>query len=246
MSPSKEEIKNWLKKIRKDRFWLAEKCNTGKRAVDKWFEKNGAVPAKAILVIRSLMSDATQPLPSPDQADDEIDLRVVFRGPQKDIVEAFIQRFPDVSLPEYCRDKTLELCIGMEQSRKQTDQERGTLPAADYKPSGGETYSNVLKVSDEDRIKVAERAAEYDDKKTSPVLPGEESEEESRRKDEEYLSSRSREEQYFFSSAESIDPEEARRNLRAERLGYDYMVGRRADDSTAPKQILKKSSDRKN
>lgn len=55
MTPSKEEIKKWLKQTKKNRFWLAEQCSTGKRAVDKWFEKKGEVPAKAILTIQSLM-----------------------------------------------------------------------------------------------------------------------------------------------------------------------------------------------
>lgn len=57
MPTTKEEIKEWLKEIGKDRFWLAIQCSTGKRAVDKWFEKKGEVPAKAILVIQQLMAD---------------------------------------------------------------------------------------------------------------------------------------------------------------------------------------------
>lgn len=60
MTPSKEEIKNWLKSLGKDREWLAEQCKTGKRAVDKWFEKNGTMPAKAILIIQRLMSGEGQ------------------------------------------------------------------------------------------------------------------------------------------------------------------------------------------
>ena len=57
MAPSKEEIKNWLKEIGKDRFWLAEKCGVDKRSVDEWFTSRGKVSAKAILIIQSLMSE---------------------------------------------------------------------------------------------------------------------------------------------------------------------------------------------
>ncbi len=69
MPTTKEEIKEWLKEIGKDRFWLAIQCSTGKRAVDKWFEKKGEVPAKAILVIQQLMADTGWKNPEHKQED---------------------------------------------------------------------------------------------------------------------------------------------------------------------------------
>lgn len=56
MTPSKEQIKSWLKTIGKDREWLAKQCGAkSKRTVEKWFETKGIVPAKAILKINELM-----------------------------------------------------------------------------------------------------------------------------------------------------------------------------------------------
>lgn len=53
--PTKEEIKNWLKGIGKDRFWLADKCGVEKVSVDGWFTSRGRVPSYALLVIQNLM-----------------------------------------------------------------------------------------------------------------------------------------------------------------------------------------------
>lgn len=55
MTPSKEDVKKWYESKGKDRYWLAELCNTGKRAVDKWFENGRSIPAKAILIIQREM-----------------------------------------------------------------------------------------------------------------------------------------------------------------------------------------------
>ena len=55
MTPSKEDVKKWYESKGKDRYWLAELCKTGKRAVDKWFEAGKNIPAKAILVIQQEM-----------------------------------------------------------------------------------------------------------------------------------------------------------------------------------------------
>lgn len=52
----KENIKAWLKQMKKDRFWLAEQCGVHKRTVDSWFFKKSEIPAKALLTIYNLMS----------------------------------------------------------------------------------------------------------------------------------------------------------------------------------------------
>ena len=51
----KENVNAWLKKIKKDRFWLAEQCGVHKRTVDSWFFKKSEIPAKALLTIYDLM-----------------------------------------------------------------------------------------------------------------------------------------------------------------------------------------------
>lgn len=51
----KEDVKAWLKQIKKDRFWLAAQCGVHKRTVDAWFFKKSEIPAKALLTIYDLM-----------------------------------------------------------------------------------------------------------------------------------------------------------------------------------------------
>ena len=45
MTPTKEDVKKWLKTIGKDRFWLSGKLNTPKRTIDNWLAPGGAFPA---------------------------------------------------------------------------------------------------------------------------------------------------------------------------------------------------------
>lgn len=52
----KDEIKNWLKVIGKDRYWLAEMCFVKKSAVDEWFTKRGTIPASKLALISQLMT----------------------------------------------------------------------------------------------------------------------------------------------------------------------------------------------
>ena len=56
MVNEKETIREWLKKIGKDRNWLAEKCLISKPSVDNWFRSNGVIPHSKLIQIRELMS----------------------------------------------------------------------------------------------------------------------------------------------------------------------------------------------
>lgn len=62
MTPTKEEIKKWLKTSRKSREWLAEQCGVSKRQVDNWLSSARPVPAKAILIIQRLMAEKASPI----------------------------------------------------------------------------------------------------------------------------------------------------------------------------------------
>ena len=55
MTPTKEDVKKWLKTIGKDRFWLSGKLNTPKRTIDNWLAPGGAFPAYAVLQLLSLI-----------------------------------------------------------------------------------------------------------------------------------------------------------------------------------------------
>lgn len=56
MTPTKEDVKKWLKAIGKDRFWLSEHLNTPKRTIDNWLAPGGTFPAYAVLIIQKLMN----------------------------------------------------------------------------------------------------------------------------------------------------------------------------------------------
>lgn len=56
MTPTKEDIKKWLKAIGRDRKWLAEQCGVSKRQVDNWFSSSINISARALLIIQRLMS----------------------------------------------------------------------------------------------------------------------------------------------------------------------------------------------
>lgn len=63
MQNEKEQIKRWLKKIGKDRNWLADKCYVGKRAIDKWLSTARNIPSAKLALIRKLMEEKEETLP---------------------------------------------------------------------------------------------------------------------------------------------------------------------------------------
>lgn len=58
MTLSKDDVKEWLKDIKKDREWLAEQCEVGKRTVDAWLSTNQSISSRAQLIITKLMAEA--------------------------------------------------------------------------------------------------------------------------------------------------------------------------------------------
>ena len=63
MTPTKEDVKKWLKTIGKDRFWLSGKLNTPKRTIDNWLAPGGAFPAYAVLQLQKLMNGEAESSP---------------------------------------------------------------------------------------------------------------------------------------------------------------------------------------
>lgn len=55
MTPTKEDIKKWLKASGMTREELAKKCGVNKRTVDLWLSSARDVPSKSLLVIQRLM-----------------------------------------------------------------------------------------------------------------------------------------------------------------------------------------------
>ena len=52
-----EEIKLWLKQVKKDRYWLAKKCLVSKRTVDNWLSLVYEIPSSKLDKIESLMKE---------------------------------------------------------------------------------------------------------------------------------------------------------------------------------------------
>lgn len=69
MTPTKGDVKHWLKAIGKNRDWLAMECGTEKGTVNNWLSPSGPFPASAMLKIQSLMSQykTVQPEDEPVQ-----------------------------------------------------------------------------------------------------------------------------------------------------------------------------------
>lgn len=59
-----ERIKEWLKAIDKDRFWLAEKTHSSKKTVDGWLSAGKSIPLAKQDIIENLMKESrnNQPL----------------------------------------------------------------------------------------------------------------------------------------------------------------------------------------
>lgn len=58
MEVTPDSVKEWLdryKDVGRDRYWLAEKCESEKRTVDNWLSSPAGIPAKAKLIIEKLM-----------------------------------------------------------------------------------------------------------------------------------------------------------------------------------------------
>lgn len=117
--PTKEEIKDWLKGIGKDRFWLADKCGVKKVSVDGWFTSRGRVPSYALLVIQNLMKNTTEASTLSECSIDESLLSSLNFSPEEmEIVRGFQKNFPGIDLESYLRSKVIDLCTGLDKQYK--------------------------------------------------------------------------------------------------------------------------------
>lgn len=116
MTPSKNDIKKWLKASRKSREWLAEQCGVNKRQVDNWLSAARPVPSKALLIIQRLMAEKTSPI-SPqvelDFTDEEWEvISAAMTATQQTFMEfinsAFrnaLKEFADIALQNAAKEK---------------------------------------------------------------------------------------------------------------------------------------------
>ena len=91
MSPSKEDIKEWLRTTGRSRQWLADQCGSvSKRTVDNWLSSPKEIPLATVALIGRLMEDDRQA---------ELQRRKVREQPQHQLfsVEVDLPTFRDYS-----------------------------------------------------------------------------------------------------------------------------------------------------
>lgn len=116
--PTKEEIKEWLKVIGKDRFWLAQECGVTKQSVDGWFTTRGHVPARALLTIQRLIRETMGKEEAQEPQEPDIIMSLDFSEEEMEVVRRFQKNFPGINLENYLRNKVIELCAGLDKQNK--------------------------------------------------------------------------------------------------------------------------------
>lgn len=102
MTPTKNDIKKWLKTIKKDREWLAKQCGlNSKQSVDNWFAAAGKIPKAKLLLIQRLMAE-TQPPPYEIEGKENMGKLFITLNPEsQDAVLAECRRL-NITLSSYC------------------------------------------------------------------------------------------------------------------------------------------------
>lgn len=91
MSPTKSEIKTWLKRTGRNREWLGEQCGAKKSTVNNWLSTEIEVPAKALLIIEGLMRADAENAPAPAPVE-QIDMPIRVSVQQFDAYTAAFKR----------------------------------------------------------------------------------------------------------------------------------------------------------
>lgn len=172
MQPTREEVKQWLKKIEKDRFWLAEQCGVTKVSVDGWFSRNN-FPSKVLLIIQQLMG-ADLPSKEPPYDFPDIDtlgkITVTLPDDLQDLVYSEASRL-NIKANVYC-SLAVEWCATTEEGREaveellrqiQQAEEPSTAPSMAYDEAAG-TLSKIntkpsIKLSAAEISHIVEQAA---------------------------------------------------------------------------------------
>lgn len=106
-TPTKDEIKAWLKAYNHTREWLGEQCGgVSKRAVDNWLSSPREIPDGTLALIRRLMED--------DQASEAERLRKANPTNQLFSVEVDIHRFRAYCAAALAAGLTLEDWVRLE------------------------------------------------------------------------------------------------------------------------------------
>ncbi len=163
MTPTKEDIKKWLKASGKSREWLAEQCGVDKRTLNNWLSVSREVPSKALLIIQRLMTEKISPIPPQveiDFTDEEWEvISAAMTATQQTFMEfinsAFrnaLKDFADIALQNAAKEKEatrkkftpVETFPAVAASLDYTTQVAGNTAAG--KPSSGETVPQDIRI----------------------------------------------------------------------------------------------------
>lgn len=143
MQDFKVIVKEWLKSIDKNRKWLGEQLEaTPKRTVDRWLSPSSdPVPAWAELGIKNLMtsiSDAKEGQKEKETVENqENSITIEFSDQDMEIINRFLEVFPDWDLTNYAYTKVIELCIGLDQAAKTDEKSAPEHPHSGSLSSAG-------------------------------------------------------------------------------------------------------------
>ena len=137
---TKEEVKIWMKENKKNRHWLAEQCGTGKRAVDKWFEKKNKIPAKAIVILLRLMNEAQKEEIEEKGAYSYLGVELKFQTEEMEYLKSSAREH-NQTIAERCiylmkEDIKAYAKYLEDEQKKSSDKEDDTAPGDDSAPSG--------------------------------------------------------------------------------------------------------------
>lgn len=118
MEPSKKEIKEWLKGIGENRFWLADQCGVAKVTIDKWLSSERDIPAKALLIIQRIMDEVSKKEECGEDQEPDVIMSLDFSDEEMEVVRRFQKNFPGIDLENYLRNKVIELCAGLDKQNK--------------------------------------------------------------------------------------------------------------------------------
>lgn len=152
---SAEDIKDWLKKIRKNREWLGEKTFVKKRQVDNWLSSGRKIPDAKMLIIEQLMNEQSS-----------------------DIAKAEPSTLPDLD----SRGKMFLLLDEEAQKKVFAEADRLNMDSSAYctlavewccnQPNIGRILRDMLEEKNRPTLKAAELAASYDSEDAKKNPPG--------------------------------------------------------------------------
>lgn len=137
MQQFKNKIKEWLKKNKLSREWLAINCYVKKRTIDDWLRKDGFIPKAKIELIKSIVEG--QKNDTITQTTEEQEVVLKFNDKEWEVIDKFTKKFPERKIDDYCKDKALEFCLGLTEESSQTSKRILTsneIPNEKSEPAG--------------------------------------------------------------------------------------------------------------